>query len=194
MHTGCRVERFTRCALEDTVTVMMPIEHFRFCPRCGRPSSNLAGSKSTWHCLECGFVYYFNPAIAAAAFIRNPIGQTLFIRRAKDPAKGKLAIPGGFVDIGESAEEAVRREVQEEVNVQITSLRYLCSHTNEYPYKEITYPVLDLFFVAEAAPSTSAAALDGVESYAWLDAEKVAPEEIAFRSIRGALDMYLKQQ
>jgi len=169
---------------------MRPIEHFRFCPRCGRPHPE-AASGSTWHCPDCGFVYYFNPAIAAAAFIRNPAGQTLFIRRAKDPAKGKLAIPGGFVDIGESAEQAVRREVQEEVNLSLSELRYLCSHTNEYAYKEITYPVLDLFFVADAGRGARASALDGVESYSWLDAAEVPLEEIAFQSIRAALAVYL---
>ena len=144
-----------------------------------------------FHCPACGFVYYFNPAIAAAAFVRNPAGQTLFIRRAKEPAKGKLAIPGGFVDVGETAETALRREIREEVGIQIDTLRYLCSRTNEYPYKEITYPVLDLFFVAEVSGAARASALDGVESCTWVEASRVDPVEIAFPSIRVALALYL---
>jgi mutator protein MutT len=171
---------------------MKPIEHFHFCPSCGqRPSPPV--SSEVWRCPACGFAYYFNPTVAAAAFIANPAGQTLFIRRAKDPAKGKLAIPGGFVDIGETAEAAVRREIQEEVNLTVRSLCYLCSETNEYLYQGITYPVLDLFFVAQTNDSGEAAALDGVESFVWLEAAKVNPNDIAFPSIRLALAAYLKQ-
>jgi mutator protein MutT len=169
---------------------MKPIEHFQFCPRCGQRLCR-AGTGNAVHCPACRFAYYFNPATAAAAFIRNSDGQTLFIRRAKDPAKGKLAIPGGFVDIGETAETGLLREIREEVNIEVTGLRYLCSQSNEYPYKEITYPVLDLFFVAEASGEAKAAALDGVESYHWLQASRVDPAELAFRSIRAALGFYL---
>ncbi len=171
---------------------MRPIEHFRFCPRCGRPHTPPA-LDNAWRCPSCQFVYYFNPAIAAAAFISNPAGETLFIRRAKEPGQGKLAIPGGFIDIGETAEAALRREIREEVNVEVGAFRYLCSQTNEYAYKAIVYPVLDLFFVAEVQDSRGAAALDGVESCFWLAASTVNPEEIAFRSIRAALALYVRQ-
>ena len=170
-----------------------PVDHFRFCPRCGQ-GLQAPASAHTLHCQACGFVYYFNPAIAAAAFISNPSGQTLFIRRSKDPAKGKLAIPGGFVDIGETAERALQREIHEEVGLEVGSLTYLCSQTNDYHYKEITYPVLDLFFVAAVANSAGVAALDGVESYSWLDAAQVNPEEIAFPSVRAALAVCVSGQ
>ncbi len=169
---------------------MKPVEHFKFCPRCGSPLGNAPGS--TLQCAHCGFVYYFNPAIAAAAFIANPQGKTLFIRRAKDPARGKLAIPGGFVDVGETAEAALYREIQEEVGLHTESLTYLCSQTNEYHYKEVTYPVLDLFFTGRCLNESQAAALDGVESYSWLDAAQVDPAEIAFPSVRAALAMYCR--
>ena len=170
---------------------MKPIEHFRFCPRCGQHYFHTA-SDQMFRCPACGFVYYFNPAIAAAAFIRNSAGQTLFIRRAKEPAKGQLAIPGGFVDVGETAETALRREIREEVDIEIDALGYLCSQTNEYAYKEVTYPVLDLFFVAEISGEAKAAALDGVESCTWLEASRVDPEGIAFPSIRAALALFLR--
>jgi mutator protein MutT len=169
---------------------MKPVEHFKFCPRCGQP--NVENAVHSLHCPACGFVYYFNPAIAAAAFIRNPSGHILLIRRAKAPAKGKLALPGGFIDIGETAETAVQREIREEVSIEITNLRYLCSQLNDYHYKDVTYPVLDLFFVANARAHATPSALDGVESYLWAEASKVNPEEIAFPSIRAALADYLR--
>ena len=164
---------------------------FAFCPRCGKPRGATAVG-TTFGCAHCGFLYYFNPASAAAAFIRNENSETLFIRREKEPARGKLAIPGGFIDFGETAEIAARREIREEVNLEVAGLRYLCSQLNEYPYQGITYSVLDLFFVAEARPDRRVKALDGVASYRWLDAAQVNPGEIAFSSIRAALALYVQ--
>src|SRR4051812_42896330 len=127
---------------------MKPSLQFKFCPRCGEPGPKIDAGK-TCRCEACGFSYYFNPAIAAAAFVIGPDGRALFIRRAKNPAKGKLALPGGFIDFGETAEAALRREIVEEVNLELATLEYLSSHPNEYFYKEVTYTVLDLFFVAQ---------------------------------------------
>ena len=89
-----------------------------------------------------------NPCIAVVGFIENAAGETLFIRRAKEPAKGRLAIPGGFVDAGERAEEALIRETREEVNVSLAPPRFLTSLPNTYPYGGLTYTVLDFYFVA----------------------------------------------
>ena len=145
-------------------------------------------------CAGCGFTLYFSAANAVAAFVRRDDGRVLLIRRAKEPAKGQLAPPGGFVDLGESAEEAVRRELREEVGLELSEVAFLCSRPNEYPYKDVTYPVLDLFFTARAVASAMARALDDVESLAWLEPERVAPEEIAFPSMREALALYISRR
>jgi NAD+ diphosphatase len=168
---------------------MSPAQQFQFCPKCGAPRSDQAGA-GPFHCARCGFHYYFNPAIAVGGIVLAPDGRILFIRRAKDPAQGQLAVPGGFVDIGETAEQALRREVREEVNLGLSSLEYICSHPNSYHYREITYPVLDLFFVAPADGS-AASAQDGVESLCWLEPAQVDPAALAFPSMREALRVYL---
>ena len=76
-------------------------------------------------CTTCRFVYYFNPSSAVACFIRNSKGELLLVRRAKEPAKGTLDLPGGFVDMYESAEDAAHREVKEETGLDIAGCRYL---------------------------------------------------------------------
>ena len=171
---------------------MKPSLHFKFCPQCAAPAPQIDPDKSCV-CHRCGFVYYFNPAIAAAAFVLAPDGQALFIRRAKEPAKGKLALPGGFIDAGETAEGALRREIIEEVNLELASLEYLSSHPNQYFYKDVTYPVLDLFFVAKVRDTAATAALDGVESYSWLDPSRIDPSELAFPSMREAYAVFRRR-
>jgi len=169
---------------------MDPIRHFKFCPSCAQPQAAPATGRP-FHCTGCGFVYYFNPVIAAAALVLDEGDRALFIRRAKEPAKGRLAMPGGFVDVGETLEEAVRREVREEVNLELTALEYFSSHPNAYYYKGVTYPVLDSFFIAKARNHEAVAALDGVRSYSWLKPAEIDLDDIAFPSMRAALELYL---
>lgn len=170
---------------------MEPASLFQFCPRCGKPRGANKPIQP-FQCAACGFHYYFNPCLAVAAILLGPDAndRALFIRRAKEPAKGKLAVPGGFVDIGETAEEALRREIKEEVNLDVSSLEFLCSAPNEYLYRGVNYPVLDLAFVCHAVSIESIAALDGVESFCWAKPAEVDPAEIAFPSIRAAVRLY----
>jgi NAD+ diphosphatase len=168
---------------------MEPSRLFQFCPRCGRRRVADA-SPSPLRCPACGFTYYFNAAIAVVAFLRRDDGRMLFIRRAKEPAKGLLAPPGGFVDVGERIEEAVRREVREEVGLEITPPQFLGSFPNSYPYLSVTYPVLDFFFTADAINPAAAQARDDAESFCWRDPLcEITPEELAFTSMRDALQL-----
>lgn len=172
---------------------MFPSEKFKFCPQCGA-SVAARDPNAPLHCAACGFHFYFNPSVAAAAIALRADGKALFIRRARDPAKGKLAIPGGFVDIGETAEQALRREFLEEVNVTLTDIQFLCSHPNDYHFRGVTYPVLDFFFSARANADSVVAALDDVDEFHWLNPAGVDLDEIAFPSVRAALEAFLARR
>lgn len=166
---------------------MRPAEIFRFCPRCAAPRPGDNVGHTPLACAGCGFTFYFNPTVAAAAFVFRPDGRVLLIRRAHDPAAGKFAVPGGFLDFNETAEEGLRREVREEVGLELGRVRFVTSYPNLYLYREVLYPVVDLYFAADAVAPETAAALDGVRSTEWRALADIPSDEIAFESMRVAL-------
>jgi ADP-ribose pyrophosphatase YjhB (NUDIX family) len=169
---------------------MEAIRHLAYCGRCGEAAASTpAGSGGPFRCVACGFTLFFNSASAVAAIISRPDGRALFIRRAKDPGKGMLGMPGGFVDPGENAEQAIVREVREEVGLELRDVRYSSSHANRYLYAGVTYHTLDLFYTGRVDDPDRAAALDAVDAIAWMDPLTVPLEEIAFDSMRAALDV-----
>lgn len=168
----------------------MPWALFRHCPRCGVAREATTATPEPFACGSCGFLYFFNPAVAVAALVVRPDGRGLFIRRASDPARGRLALVGGFVDPGENAEDALRREVREEVGLELDEVRFLSSSPNEYHYRGTTYPVVDLIFLGTTRGETRATALDGVASLEWLDPMNVDLDELAFPSMRDGVARY----
>jgi NAD+ diphosphatase len=120
----------------------------RYCLKCGVAALRMIGPKQLY-CDSCGFEFYLNPAAAVAAVICDPQGRLLVVERATEPKKGMWDLPGGFADPGESAEDAMRREVREELGLEITTLRYLCSFPNSYEYMGVRYATMDLGFVCD---------------------------------------------
>lgn len=166
---------------------MRPVELFRFCPRCASPRPAENHGRTPLRCGGCGLVFFFNPTVAAAGLVFGPDGRVLLVRRAKDPAAGKLGVPGGFIDFGESAEDGLRREVREEVGIEIDRPRFLVSFPNTYPYREVLYPVVDLYFTAVAVNPETARPLDAVAGIEWRHPRDVPDDEMAFASMRVAM-------
>lgn len=93
------------------------LEDARFCPRCGAPA-NVAFPRSL-HCADCGYAAFYNPKPVAAAIPRDGDGRLILLRRGFDPGAGLWTFPGGFVDLGESVEDAARRETREELEIDV---------------------------------------------------------------------------
>lgn len=64
------------------------------------------------------------PLVSATAIVVHE-GKVLAIRRANEPSKGKWSFPGGLVELGERVKDAVKREVKEEVGLDVEVMRYL---------------------------------------------------------------------
>lgn len=121
---------------------------FKLCPMCGSKKIENHGDRK-WLCPDCGFDLYNNVAAAVGIVIYDKYDNILFEVRAKEPRKGFIAVPGGFVDFGESAEEAVIRECREEIGVPVDGASFLCTAPNIYEYKGIEYKTCDIFFCAQ---------------------------------------------
>ena len=65
------------------------------------------------------------PALTTDCVVVDARGRVLLIRRGHPPFKGKYALPGGFVDVGETVEDACRRELLEETGVKVKRLELL---------------------------------------------------------------------
>lgn len=122
-----------------------PLKVLKFCPKCGSPELNSHADLSL-KCGSCGFHFYVNSAAAVAALVVNPEGKLLLTTRAVEPDYGKLDLPGGFIDPGESAEEAVERELWEELGMKVKSMEYITSAPNEYLFSGVSVFTLDMAF------------------------------------------------
>jgi ADP-ribose pyrophosphatase YjhB (NUDIX family) len=89
----------------------------RYCPRCGQ-SAEITFPRSI-KCPHCGYAAYFNPKPVAAAIPVDHEDRVILLRRGFDPGRGRWTFPGGFVDLGESVEDAARRETDEELGIAI---------------------------------------------------------------------------
>lgn len=93
-------------------------EPYRFCPADGTGLQAKGGESSGVSCPTCGRSWYRSSAPAVgAAIVRG--GRALVTVRGIEPEKGKLDLPGGFVEIGEHPREALAREAQEELGVEV---------------------------------------------------------------------------
>ena len=171
-----------------------PLELFCYCPKCGSSEFEIHNALSR-HCANCGFTYYQNPRASTAAFILNGKGELLVARRAKDPAKGTLDLPGGFVDNNENAEQGMVREIREETGLKVEAdkVQYLFSIPNIYHYSGMDIHTLDLFFLCRVADDAEVMAADDAAELTWLPLREVYVERFGLRSIREAIHRFLQQ-
>jgi ADP-ribose pyrophosphatase YjhB (NUDIX family) len=149
----------------------------RFCPRCGRAAE--VDFPRRIACSHCGYAAYFNPKPVAAAIPVDAEGRVILLRRGFDPGRGLWTFPGGFVDLGESVEEAAHREIEEElgITVELGPLVGVYSHARERVVL-IVYRA-----IASQRPHTTP---EAVEVSAFAPAQ-IPWHELAFRTTELAL-------
>ena len=157
---------------------------FRYCPKCGAVDF-VKKSNKLFICNKCNFNFYINTAAAVAGIIQNKSGHILMTIRRFDPMAGKLDLPGGFVDGNETAEEALIREIKEELNLDIKDFKYYKSIPNLYHFKEITYNTLDLIYFCSVKNFENIKAGDDVRGYKFLRINEIdIDKDVGLNSIK----------
>ena len=166
---------------------------FKYCPKCGAAALKAVGQKLL-RCAACGFELYLNVAAAVAGVIVDEQGRMVVLVRGKEPGIGKWDLPGGFVDPGETAEDALRREVREEIGLEVTALRYLGSWPNVYEYMGVRYRTLDMGFACEVKEVALARPREAeIAEVLFLGPNQIDLGRFAFRSVGAIAGRYLEQ-
>ena len=166
---------------------------FTYCPKCGAAALKAVGQKLL-RCTHCGFELYLNVAAAVAGCLVDEQGRLVVLVRGKEPGKGKWDLPGGFVDPGETAEDALRREVREEIGLEVTALRYLGSWPNVYEYMGVRYRTLDLGFACTVKEASLARPREAeIAEVMFVSPNQVDLGRFASRSVGTIAGRYLEQ-
>lgn len=168
-----------------------PSKVLKFCPACGNKSFSFSGDKF-FTCGLCNFVYFINPAPAVAAIIESPDGRIVLTRRGHEPRAGFLDLPGGFVDMMESAEDAIRREIKEELGIGVGPLKFIGTCPNEYIYNGLSYFTCDLGYLCTSGELEEMRPADDVCEAMLVRPEDIDFSEICFPSIENLLKLYMK--
>lgn len=150
-----------------------------YCYRCGDKLEVKEDGKS-WHSPGCGLVIYANPISTVDAALFDEQGRVLLGIRNEEPNKGKLNLPGGFVDMGETIEEALARELQEELKIYPNDYGKLSYAGNRIDWYEINGENRQLlsFMFAGRIKYREFELSDEVSGYVWKLPDELKPDEV----------------
>ena len=160
---------------------MSIFKEFHYCPRC---QAKLAENENYVKCDKCGFSLYDNPRPITILLLKNADDEYLLFRRAEEPNAGMLDLPGGFVMDGETLIDGARRELQEEVGIEVTELTYYGSYSDVYLYKEIPYSILGVVFTGRISDSQELKPTEEVTEYLFRKLADVPITDFAFPSMQ----------
>ncbi len=114
-----------------------------YCSMCGEALCKSPGEHGHLFCRQCGFIHYRNPLPAVVLMVHDN-ERVLLVRRAVQPKKGMLSLPGGFLETGETPEECGRRELLEETGLLARDSRLLGVETDLTAYGGIMLAVMEV--------------------------------------------------
>ena len=170
---------------EDTIAVAgraVQIAEFarthRFCGACGKPMSKAPGERA----MKCACGHLAYPRISPAMMVLVKRGPAILLaRNIAVPAGGRMSALAGFLEPGESIEEAVHREVREEVGLEVKDLRYFASQSWPFPH------ALMIAFTAEYAGGDIRCDPAEIAEARWFGPGDALPELSPRQSISRAL-------
>lgn len=157
---------------------------FKSCPNC-QQTLHLEGNKA--ECQACGFIHYHNPAPTVVVVVEKD-NKLLVVKRGIEPQKDMWDLPGGFIDVGETAKECVIRETKEETSLDVEIVKDLGTTPDEYGQDGA--PTLNHLYLVKVVGG-EAQPQDDVSQLKWFSPDDL-PKTFAFENCRIAIDRYKK--
>jgi len=164
-------------------------KQFKFCPHC---SAELKPkNEGLLVCSKCGLHSYINPRPSTAAILENGKREIALVKRSFDPFKGRWDLPGGFVDLEESVEESMEREIKEEIGIGLDNLHYFNSYIDDYIFQGVRLPIIVCGFWGIVENSLKMKPGDDVSEVRFFPLEDVF-EKAVFASSKKFIEEYLE--
>lgn len=153
----------------------------QFCGCCGSPTE-FSGTERAKRCPNCGLMSF--PGLSPAVITLVERGDEVLLARHTRTTDGTYALLAGFVEPGESMEEAVQREIREEVGIKVDRITYVASQPWPFPHS------LMIGFTAQYAGGNVLA--DGLElaDARWFSAHALPKVPMKMSIARGLIDAY----
>jgi len=159
-------------------------EH-RFCGNCGKPNQQIPGERAM-HCKDCDLRAY--PRISPSMIVLITRGDEVLLARSPRFVTGVYSTLAGFAEPGESAEDCVRREVMEEVQIKVKNIEYKGSQCWPFPHSMM------LGFHAEYASGEIVPQADEIEDAQWFSIHDMPPLPASRSIARYLIDLYLAKR
>lgn len=160
----------------------------RFCGRCGT-ATELAPGERAKKCPQCGLTVYprLAPAVIVAIVRTTPEGKKLLLARNNRYPTGMFSVLAGFVEPGEDLETCVHREIAEEVNIQVTNIRYFGSQPWPFPHS------LMIAFTAEYAGGEIQVDANELDEAQWFGADEMPQIPPSLSISRALIDWFVAE-
>ncbi|MDR1351033.1 MAG: NUDIX hydrolase [Zoogloeaceae bacterium] len=160
-----------------------------FCPQCGQPTRQrvpAGDNRKRSVCGACGYIHYENPRLVLGAVVEWR-GEILLCRRAIEPRAGLWTLPAGFMENGESMEEAAARESREEAHACIDQPQL---------FTLVDVPAIDqvhVFYRGILRDGQHAPGEESLETALFSEA-RIPWSQLAFQTVRLTLEHYLEDR
>ncbi|MDD0972881.1 NUDIX hydrolase [Pseudomonas fontis] len=161
----------------------------KFCSACGKTVIQRIPEGDTrlrYVCEHCQTIHYQNPNIVAGVLPSHG-SRVLLCRRAIEPRRGYWTLPAGFMENGETLEQAARRETVEEACAQVEAMSLY--HLFDLPHINQVH----VFFRAELADLNFDVGVESLEVRLFEESE-IPWDELAFRTVSRTLECYYRDR
>ena len=164
---------------------------YKFCPVCaGKLNNKLYHGQKRLICSKCKFIFYQNSKPTASVLLTRG-NKVLLARRSIKPKLNYWDVPGGFLEEGEDPISGLRREIREELNLEIKNIKLLGIYIDEYWTAGLKEKTLNIYYLAQIKSGKIRCA-DDVAEVKWFEKNKT-PKKMAFKSNLEAIKNWKKK-